>query len=305
ATYAAVLLLVVAIAAGFAARIAAPLHRLTEATRKVAKGELDVHVPHAGAEGEISELIRAFDQMTHDLRRSREELIRYERELAWKEMAKQVAHEIKNPLTPMRLSIQHLRRTYLDGAEQFGEILDSVTKTIIEQIDTLSRIASEFSHFARMPRRNLDRLDVGPVIEEAVRLFGQEASVSFDILVQENLPQVVADRDELRRALINIIRNGIQAMDGAGSIRIRGASRGEGIAIAVTDFGKGVPPEMIDKLFMPNFSTKTDGMGLGLAIVKKTVEDLHGTVTLDSEPGKGTTVTVWLPRADQDWTGVQ
>ena len=302
-TYAAVLLLVIVIAAAFASRIAAPVQKLTEATRKVAKGDLDVHVPHAGAEGEISELIRAFDQMTHDLRRNREDLVRYERELAWKEMAKQVAHEIKNPLTPMRLSIQHLRRTYLDGAEHFGEILDSVTKTVIEQIDTLSRIASEFSHFARMPRRNLDRLDVGRVIEEAVRLFSQESSVMFDLRIRDGIPPIVADREELRRALINIIRNGIQAMDGTGSILIQSSSEGGGVSISVTDFGKGVPADMLDKLFMPNFSTKTDGMGLGLAIVRKTVEDLHGTVTLKSEEGKGTTVSVWLPAADPEGAG--
>ena len=301
-TYAAVLFLVVAIATAFASRIAAPVQKLTEATRRVARGELDVHVPFAGAEGEISELIRAFDQMTHDLRRSREDLVRYERELAWKEMAKQVAHEIKNPLTPMRLSIQHLRRTYQDGAGQFGEILDSVTKTVIEQIDTLSRIASEFSHFARMPRRNLDRLDLGRVIDEAARLFSQETSIVFDIQMQNGIPQVIADREELRRAFINIIRNGIQAMDGTGSILIRGSSEGGGVAVGVTDFGKGVPADMIDKLFMPNFSTKTDGMGLGLAIVKKTVEDLHGTVTLKSQEGKGTTVVVWLPSAEPEGT---
>ena len=302
-TYATVLLIVIVIAAGFAGRIAAPVQRLTEATRKVARGELDVHVPHAGAEGEVSELIRAFGQMTHDLRRSREELVRYERELAWKEMAKQVAHEIKNPLTPMRLSIQHLRRTFLDGAENFGEILDSVTKTIVEQIDTLSRIASEFSHFARMPRRNLDRLEIGAVIQEAVRLFGQEAGLVFDVQISDGIPQIIADREELRRALINIIRNGIQAMEGTGSIVIRGSAEGGGVAVSVTDFGKGVPPDMIDKLFIPNFSTKTDGMGLGLAIVKKTIEDLHGNVTLRSEPGKGTTVSVWLPPADPEGGG--
>jgi len=302
-TYAAVLLLVIAIAAAFAGRIAAPVQRLTEATRKVARGDLDVHVPHAGAEGEISELIRAFDQMTHDLRKSREDLVRYERELAWKEMAKQVAHEIKNPLTPMRLSIQHLRRTYQDGAEHFGEILDSVTKTVIEQIDTLSRIASEFSHFARMPRRNLDRLDVSGVVGEAVRLFSQESSVVFRIDISEGTPPVIADREELRRAVINIIRNGIQAMDGAGSIVIRGGPEGGGVGLSVTDYGKGVPADMIGKLFMPNFSTKTDGMGLGLAIVKKTMEDLHGTVTLKSEEGKGTTVTLWFPASDAEGTG--
>jgi signal transduction histidine kinase len=203
----------------------------------------------------------------------------------------------------MRLSIQHLRRTYLDGAGNFGEILESVTRTVIEQIDTLSRIASEFSHFARMPRRNLDRMDVGRVIEEAARLFSQETSVVFDIQIRDGIPPIIADREELRRALINIIRNGIQAMDGTGSIVIRSSPERGGVAVSVTDFGKGVPDDMIGKLFMPNFSTKTDGMGLGLAIVKKTIEDLHGTVTLKSEEGKGTTVFLWLPSADPEWTG--
>jgi len=117
--------------------------------------------------------------------------------------------------------------------------------------------------------------------------------------VAQGLPQIVADREELRRALINIIRNGIQAMDGSGAILITAAAEKGGVALAVTDHGKGVPEEMIDRLFMPNFSTKTDGMGLGLAIVKKTVEDLHGTVTLTSTVGEGTTVRVWLPGADE------
>ncbi|MEW6510092.1 MAG: ATP-binding protein [Bacteroidota bacterium] len=293
--YAIVLLAMLLIAAVLANRIARPVQQLTEATRRVARGELDVPLPHAGIGGEISDLVRAFGQMIHDLRRNREELVRYERELAWKEMAKQVAHEIKNPLTPMRLSIQHLRRTFLDKAGNFPEILDTVTRTIIEQIDTLSAIASEFSHFARMPRRTLSRVRCEEVVEEAVRLFSQETRVTFETRAEVGVSEVVADRDELRRALINIIRNGIQAMDGAGRIEISTLRRAEGVAIAVQDHGKGIPEEIRPKLFEPNFSTKTDGMGLGLAIVKKTVDDLGGTVTVDSKEGAGTTVTVWLP----------
>jgi two-component system sensor histidine kinase HydH len=144
---------------------------------------------------------------------------------------------------------------------------------------------------------------VGGVVGEAVRLFSQESSVVFRIDISEGTPPVIADREELRRAVINIIRNGIQAMDGAGSIVIRGGPEGGGVGLSVTDYGKGVPADMIGKLFMPNFSTKTDGMGLGLAIVKKTMEDLHGTVTLKSEEGKGTTVTLWFPASDAEGTG--
>lgn len=293
--YAIVLVAIFLTAAFLANRIAAPIQQLTDATRRVARGELDVHLPPSGAGGEIGDLIRAFDQMTHDLRRSRDELVRYERELAWKEMAKQVAHEIKNPLTPIRLSIQHLRKTFHDSAPDFGAILDTVTKTIVEQIDTLSRIATEFSHFARMPQRTLSRLRVEEVVDEAAGLFSQESRLRFDVRRDAGSPEVVADREELRRAFINVIRNGIQAMDGRGKIAIRTSPRENGVVVTITDFGKGVPEEIRPKLFEPNFSTKTDGMGLGLAIVKKTFDDLGGTVDLTSAPGAGTTVTLWLP----------
>ena len=295
--YTVVLLSIVAFASLFANRIAAPVQRLTEATRRVARGDLEVQVRQSGAEGEISELIKSFDQMTRDLQRSRKELIAYEREMAWKEMAKQVAHEIKNPLTPMRLSIQHLRRTYHDNAPKFGEIVDGVTTTIIEQIDTLSRIASEFSRFARMPRQMLGRVQVNDVVDEAVRLFDQESRVVFEVTKVEGLPEVLADREELRRALINILRNGIQAMEGDGRIALTTGRDGEWVTIAVRDTGKGVPEEIRPRLFEPNFSTKTDGMGLGLALVKQTMDELGGSVALESVIGEGTTVTLRLPAA--------
>jgi signal transduction histidine kinase len=299
-TYALVLLLIVGIASFLANRIARPVVQLTEATKRVARGDLDVPLGAMPAAGEIKELVLSFEQMTRDLRTNREELVRYEREMAWKEMAKQVAHEIKNPLTPIRLSVQHLLKTYHDKAPKFDEILDDVAKTINEQIDALIRIASEFSHFARMPRRNLERTNVRDVIEEAVRLFQQESEIRLEGDFDEELHEVIADREELRRALINIIRNGIQAMDGAGRMIIRGAEQDGGVVISVTDFGKGVPEEIRGKLFEPNFSTKTDGMGLGLAIVKRTVDDLGGKVWIESEVGKGTTVSLWLPAAEEE-----
>jgi two-component system, NtrC family, nitrogen regulation sensor histidine kinase NtrY len=302
--YALVLLATLVIAAGFANRIAAPVHRLTQATRRVARGDLDVRVPVSGAEGEIGELISAFDQMTDDLRKGRDESARFERELAWKEMAKQVAHEIKNPLTPMRLSVQHLRRTYLDHAPDFPEIMETVTRTVIEQIDALSRIASEFSHFGRMPRRSLEPQDVNGVAGEAAALFRQESRITIGQRFAPDLPPVLADRDELRRAVINIIRNGIQATEGEGRILLRTMRAKDGVLLEITDFGRGVPDDVKPRLFQPNFSTKTDGMGLGLAMVRKTVEDLGGRVGLESTEGMGTTVTIWIPAAATSGGGV-
>jgi signal transduction histidine kinase len=293
--YALVLLALLGIAATLANRIAAPLQQLKEATTRVARGDLDVSVHVQGADGELKELIDSFGAMTRDLKQSRAELIRVERELAWKEMAKQVAHEIKNPLTPMRLSIQHLRQTYRDKAHDFDQILDNVTRTVIDQIDTLSKIASEFSHFARMPRRQLGECNVNEVLQESVRLFAQDSGVGFEVSTDGSLPLLTADREELRRAFINIIRNGIQAMDGRGKIVVTSERTEAAVRITIRDFGKGIAEEMREKLFQPNFSTKTDGMGMGLAIVKKTIDDLGGTVTIDRAPEKGTVVTIDLP----------
>ena len=293
--YAVVLTLVLVMTTLLANRIAAPLQRLTALTRDVAAGDLQIAARLPRAEGEIGDLVHAFESMTLDLRASRDNLVQAERELAWKEMARQVAHEIKNPLTPMRLSIQHLRQTYRDRVPDFGEILDQVTRTVIEQIDTLSRIASEFSSFARMPRRILEVCNVRDVVTAAVQLFEQDARVMFDVTADEDLPPLTVDREELRRAFINIIRNGVQAMNGEGRIIITVKRRAETVRISFRDAGAGIPDELKSKLFQPNFSTKTDGMGLGLAIVKKTVDDLGGSVRIESEIGKGTTVIVDLP----------
>jgi two-component system nitrogen regulation sensor histidine kinase NtrY len=293
--YVVVLIGVLVLAATLARRIAAPIHSLTDATKRVAGGDLDVRVEVPHADGEVRELIEAFDTMTRELKRGRDDLVRYERELAWKEMAKQVAHEIKNPLTPMKLSIQHLRQAFRDRARNFDEILDSVTRTMIEQIETLSRIASEFSHFARMPRRRIEECDINVVLQESAKLFDQDQNVQFRFALSEGLPGAVADREELRRAFINIIRNGIQAMDGRGRIEIGTVLKDRAIVVTIRDHGKGVSAEMAGKLFEPNFSTKTDGMGLGLAIVKKTVDDLGGTVSLTPAPGGGTVATIIIP----------
>lgn len=289
-----VFLAVALVATAFANRIAAPIHQLTEATKRLSLGDLEVQV-NARADGEIGELIRSFETMTRDLKRSRENLVQYERELAWKEMAKQVAHEIKNPLTPMKLAIQHLRQTYSDKVENFGEIFEEVTQMVIRQVDALGRIASEFSRFARMPKSRLEKLSVNDVLREAVSLFEQDDRVQCEMKLEPRLPPIMADREELRRAFINIIRNGIQAMNGAGKILVSSALVHDGIEIRIRDFGAGIPDEIRGKLFQPNFSTKTDGMGLGLAIVKKTLEDMNGTIALDSVVNEGTTAIIHIP----------
>jgi two-component system, NtrC family, nitrogen regulation sensor histidine kinase NtrY len=293
--YAVVLLALILATTVIANRIAAPVQMLTALTRDVARGDLNIlsRLPHA--EGEIGELVKSFGAMTGELRRSRDELVQVERELAWREMARQIAHEIKNPLTPMKLSIQHLRQTYRDSAPDFASILDTVTRTIIEQIDTLSRIASEFSSFARMPRRRIEPCDVVAIVQEAVQLFRQDKQVTFRVDADKDLPPVQADRDELRRAFINILRNGVQATTGPGRIDVTLRRSQNDIVIAFRDYGCGIADDVKPRLFQPNFSTKTDGMGLGLAIVKKTMDDLGATIDIVSAQAKGTTVVLTVP----------
>jgi len=212
-------------------------------------------------------------------------------------MARQVAHEIKNPLTPMKLSIQHLRQTFRDRAPDFDRILEDVTRTVGEQIDALSRIASEFSRFARMPERQLTRCDMNEVLNEAISLFAREERIRFETDLSPGLPPVLADREELRRAFINVLRNSVQAMGSSGTIAVATMMSGGRVTATLTDSGPGIPDEIMPKLFTPNFSTKTDGMGLGLAMVKRMLDDIGGSIGLRSEPGKGVTVTLTLPAA--------
>ncbi len=277
-----------------ASRISSPIRRLREATKRIAKGELDIKFRETG-EDELGELENSFGRMTRDLKNAQDQMLQAQREIVWKEMAKQVAHEIKNPLTPMKLSIQHLQQAYKDRIKNFEDVFHQVTTTILEQIDVLSHIASEFSHFARMPQRKLEEVDVHTVLREAVTLFNRYGELEFDLKMNATYSIMLADKEELRRALINIIRNSIEAMNEKGIISISTQSDGKRLGISIEDCGPGMTDESVKRLFEPNFSTKTGGMGLGLTIVKKTIDELGGTITFSSTIGKGTTATIFLP----------
>jgi nitrogen fixation/metabolism regulation signal transduction histidine kinase len=292
--YALVVLLVVITSFAVANRLSKPLRELSQAARTIGKGNLDVHLPIQSAD-EVGDLVRSFNEMTRELKVSRQNLARVERELAWKEMAKQVAHEIKNPLTPIKLSIQHLLQAYRDRVPDFEQVLQRISNTVIEQIEALARIATEFSDFARMPERTFERVDVGRLLQEAVTLFGEVQGIEFRTKFPDHPVVLIADRDELRRVFINIIRNSVQAMERGGAIVVEMDVVNQACLISITDTGSGIPQEHQASVFQPSFSTKTDGMGLGLAIVRKAIEDLNGTITLRSELGKGTTVEMRIP----------
>lgn len=289
-------LLVIAVSSTLARQISRPLKELLRATRDITAGDLDRRVEVHGS-AEIVDLMDSFNTMTTRLRQSQEELTATERELAWKEMAKQVAHEIRNPLTPMKLAVQHLQRAWHDRADQLGDIIDKVTRTLVDQIERLSRISDEFSRFARMPRRSTAEVDVAATLAESVALFHNHDDIVFHTEIDEDLPPVLADREELARAFTNILRNAVQAMPGGGHVTVNARRSAERVLITVTDSGSGIPPELLTRIFEPNFSTKTEGMGLGLAIVKKIIDDAGGSIHIDSTPGKGTSVLITLPAA--------
>jgi signal transduction histidine kinase len=312
-----------------ARHFAAPLERLNVATRAVAEGDLK-HRVDITSRDELGDLVESFNRMTAQLEESREALVRAEKESAWREMARQIAHEIKNPLTPMKLSAQHILRAHRDGSGRFEEILQEGIRRITEQIDALGRIAQEFSDFARFPKRDLKPLALNPLVREAVQLIGEEArsaggrgAIEIEEIYEENIPEVVADEDEIRRLVINLLRNAFQAMaerggkatvstrvarvkkepEGAvepkkGKTRFLGSERkirkARHVEIRVADTGPGIPESLREKLFQPYFSTKSGGTGLGLAICKKAVDELGGEILIESEEGVGTTVIVRL-----------
>ncbi len=284
-----------------------PLARLREGMQAVARGELDRLLP-VESRDELGALARTFNWMLRQLAESRERLARQERELAWREMARQVAHEIKNPLTPMKLSVQHLRRAFArhEDPEKFAALFERVTTTLIEQIDTLAHIAADFSTLARLPTRRVAQVDLNEVIREAVRLMEAEASHPIELALHPAPLIVAADREELRRVYINLIKNALQALvpERPGWVRVTTRleveASGRRLAYStVEDNGRGIPEALRARIFEPNFSTKTGGSGLGLAIVRQCVLDLQGTIGFESEEGVGTTFWLRLPLASE------
>ncbi|HZK69869.1 MAG TPA: ATP-binding protein, partial [Paludibacter sp.] len=250
---------------------------------------------------EIGQLVVQYNRTVDELEQSAKLLAQSERETAWKSMARQVAHEINNPLTPMKLTIQQLQRTKKMNDERFDDYFAKSTVMLIEQIDNLSRIAGTFSNFARMPEANFERVDIAAKISSVVQLFANNYEhVNIEYQGSEQGVFVYADPEQLVQVFNNLLKNAIQAIPSErdGNIQTRLIQTDRSIQIEVTDNGMGIAGDAHDKLFVPNFTTKTTGMGLGLAIAKNIIELSNGTITFDSKVNLGTTFTVTLPKAD-------
>ena len=247
---------------------------------------------------EIGMLVNDYNKMLVELSKSAELLARSERETAWREMAKQIAHEIKNPLTPMKLSVQYLLRSFNDKTPGWELLVEKMTKTLIEQIDTLSVIASEFSSFARLPSPTIERVNIVEKIKSITELYKQSKNVQI-VFNNNNFNNIIVnvDKEQLIRVFTNLIKNAIQAIpaEKRGYVKIDTFVKNNKAIVKIEDNGTGISDDVKLKLFIPNFTTKTSGMGLGLAMVKNMVEGMGGNISYETQIGVGTTFIIELP----------
>jgi hypothetical protein len=233
------------------------------------------------------------------LQKSAEDLAKSERESAWREMAKQVAHEIKNPLTPMKLGIQHMLRVIDSNQETREEVIKKISSGLIEQIDNLSNIASAFSDFAKMPQAMYEEIGLKDLIKNTIVLFKQTDNIKIDNKISETLPSIIGDKNQVVRILNNLFRNAIQSMENVEDplLTIDAKTENEFLVISINDNGKGIPEDLKDKIFVPYFTTKSSGTGLGLAIVKNMMLGMQGNIRFESEENKGTTFYLYFKLA--------
>jgi two-component system nitrogen regulation sensor histidine kinase NtrY len=306
-----------------AERIADPVNRLTRATRRIARGDLDARIA-ATSSDELRRLVEDFNQMAADLKRQRSELERTQRLEAWAHMARQVAHDIKNPLTPIQLSAEHAQRVNIDRGRPLSPVLDECVAAILSQVKLLRQISAEFSSFASSPTPRPEPTSVAALIQEVVEPYrtGLAHRIAIEVQADEQMPPAMIDRTLFARALTNVIENALHAMPGTGRLRITSrvdtvapsqsglrepqaalsSSKGatgtpQFVIVEVADTGVGMDQEALNRIFEPYFTTKATGTGLGLTIAKRNVELNGGTIDVRSERGAGTTVTLTLPIA--------
>jgi two-component system nitrogen regulation sensor histidine kinase NtrY len=289
--YSFAVIIIIIISTFFANKISQPIQRLTKAAEAIGKGDLNIKIDH-NERGEIKELLDGFNSMTSELKKNQIELAEMEREAAWKEMAKQVAHEIKNPLTPMKLALQQLIISYKDKSHDFDKLFEKVSQTVLNQIDNLNQIASEFSRFAKMPSLNIELVDLITSLNDTVNMFVHEKT-SIKINTELSKAEIEADVSQLRRMLINLIRNSIQA--GAIEITIDLTRQGNSYQMLFSDNGDGIEISDREKIFDENFTTKKQGMGLGLSLAKRFLESINGEIKLDASSTKGTAFKITIP----------
>jgi len=291
-----VIIILLVIVSFITAKISKPILIMKDATKRISEGEEDVII-NVSRTDEIGDLVDSFNKMSRELAKSKEKLKKAEREAAWRDIARRVAHEIKNPLTPMKLSIQHLYNMFLEkDMESFEKVLIKTRDLISTEIDKLNKIATAFSDFAKLPRRNYEPLNVNDVLEDIIALYSLDKKVEFVKELSPDLNLVNADKLEMNRVFQNIIKNAVQSIRHKGKVEVKSVNEGDFIVVEISDNGLGIEPEILNKLFEPNFSTKSTGMGLGLTITKKSLDDMKAQISISSKVNEGTKVDIKFRR---------
>jgi len=284
-----------------AARVSRPIEQLARAAEDVAGGNWDVRVPERGRD-EVSVLARSFNHMTEELTGQRERLVQSERVAAWRELARRLAHELKNPLFPLQLTVENLARARALPEAEFDEVFRESTATLSAEIANLKTIVARFSDFSKMPKPELERIDAKAVVERVRALYVNAASTKeTKIQIKADVADVPmpldVDPELLHRALSNLVLNAMDAMPDGGTLTISARPRDAGIELRVTDTGEGLTPEECERVFTPYYTSKQHGTGLGLAIVQSVIADHAGTVMVESRSGSGATFIITLPKA--------
>lgn len=277
-------------------RITRPVEALTDAAQKIAGGTPGVTVDATAASGELKGLIETFNHMTGDLKDATDKLVASERVAAWQEVARRLAHEIKNPLTPIRMSLETLLAASQRGPldDRFKGLFTESARAVLEEVDRLKRIVDEFSQFARLPRPELAQLDLAEVVQAVMALYADHDGLAYDVVLEKGA-LVSIDRDQLTQVLVNLVKNGEEAMAGRkGAIHVR-VNRGDQVILEVEDEGPGIPAELKARLFEPYVTTKPQGTGLGLAIALRICQEHGGRLEVSDGAAGGALFRVSLP----------
>jgi nitrogen fixation/metabolism regulation signal transduction histidine kinase len=277
----------------FVSQIMKPLRHLTGATQEIAKGNIEYQIK-ARAGAELGQLITSFNNMARDLKFARQQLAIAERRATWQRVARTIAHEIKNPLTPIKLSTERMYDKFLNESRDFPEVIKSATRTILSEIDQMQRLVETFHKYAKFPDPVLKTDSVNEIISEVRNLY-RDQQVKIEADLQEDISPLQLDHGQIREAFTNLVKNSIEAIsenDDEGVISIESQAVPQGVKVEIRDNGCGISPEDQKKLFQPYFTTKKQGSGIGLALTERIINLHGGKIFCESEKGKGTKFTV-------------
>lgn len=275
----------------FSDLITRPIKTLVTGTQQISIGNLDYQINMKPRNDEIGQLMLSFNQMAHNIKQEQERVLYLEKMATWREIAQRLAHEIKNPLTPIQLTLQQIKDSYTGDDSQYKKILEECYEIVDEEIESLRNLTKEFSEFARMPSLSFKPTQLNQIITDVVAFY---ANINFSLTLQKNLPEAELDAEAVKRVIINLVDNALTATTERSDARISIATQAmDGrIRLVLSDNGQGIPKENLTKIFEPHFSTKTSSMGLGLAIVKSIVEEHKAIINVDSVEKLGTTFTI-------------